>query len=290
MLYPLKALPHNFNSQPHKEADNTTKTLEILKQLFQLTASQGGWHYWLSQLRLLIHHFNSQPHKEADDLYGLAPVGVYISTHSLTRRLTIERRTICWQGTFQLTASQGGWPILIATPWVRLIFQLTASQGGWRPTTAGKAIYDYFNSQPHKEADLPVEGRWYCDYISTHSLTRRLTLCNASAESIGSISTHSLTRRLTGCTGGIALDGINFNSQPHKEADSCIITLWDIYLFQLTASQGGWPCHENMARMCVAFQLTASQGGWRAISLSTVLICSFQLTASQGGWQFEWDC
>ena len=42
MLYPLKALPHNFNSQPHKEADNTTKTLEILKQLFQLTASQGG--------------------------------------------------------------------------------------------------------------------------------------------------------------------------------------------------------------------------------------------------------
>ena len=131
MLYPLKALPHNFNSQPHKEADNTTKTLEILKQLFQLTASQGGWHYWLSQLRLLIHHFNSQPHKEADDLYGLAPVGVYISTHSLTRRLTIERRTICWQGTFQLTASQGGWRAISLSTVLICSFQLTASQGGW---------------------------------------------------------------------------------------------------------------------------------------------------------------
>ena len=56
----------------------------------------------------------------------------------------------------------------------------------------------YFNSQPHKEAD----GTLYRDsreekHISTHSLTRRLTIVDRVCNVAYCISTHSLTRRLT---------------------------------------------------------------------------------------------
>ena len=78
--------------------------------------------------------------------------------------------------------------------------------------------------------------------ISTHSLTRRLTFFSQSITLFYNISTHSLTRRLTGCTvlstyrHCISTHSLtrrltyagrvnhpareNFNSQPHKEADS----------------------------------------------------------------------
>ena len=120
----------HFNSQPHKEADisfffstfiivisthSLTRRLTGLKgdngdggKVFQLTASQGGWHtclfcvrpWWTFQLTAsqggwrssgshgCLHlYFNSQPHKEADGLTNF---------YAFTPR-------------FQLTASQGGW-------------------------------------------------------------------------------------------------------------------------------------------------------------------------------------
>ena len=75
----------------------------------------------------------------------------------------------------------------------------------------------HFNSQPHKEAD---EQDVCCEYdrvISTHSLTRRLTLQMVSHEAGSAISTHSLTRRLT----------------------ENIAVAFLTRIFQLTASQGG---------------------------------------------------
>ena len=54
-----------------------------------------------------------------------------------------------------------------------------------------------FNSQPHKEADLMDDVSYRCLYISTHSLTRRLTAIDSMSQIISDISTHSLTRRLT---------------------------------------------------------------------------------------------
>ena len=122
-----------FNSQPHKEADSCK--LQML-----------GWQLY----------FNSQPHKEADDVmivdYDNQEI---ISTHSLTRRLTIRPPFLCsvWKHfnsqphkeadevtfwieslscSFQLTASQGGWPKAVGDKIAAVIFQLTASQGGWR--------------------------------------------------------------------------------------------------------------------------------------------------------------
>ena len=55
----------------------------------------------------------------------------------------------------------------------------------------------YFNSQPHEEADQEVTGMAYADYISTHSLTKRLTVLQHFTRLGLYISTHSLTKRLT---------------------------------------------------------------------------------------------
>ena len=77
-----------------------------------------------------------------------------ISTHSLTRRLTISHDTFLF-------------------------------------------LYSYFNSQPHKEADVVNRNIWHPFHISTHSLTRRLTAGKPVLVPESDISTHSLTRRLT---------------------------------------------------------------------------------------------
>ena len=76
----------NFNSQPHKEADHIVLLC-----------------------RLALINFNSQPHKEADETFYNNSEIINISTHSLTRRLTVSQHTRCFRiRTFQLTASQGG--------------------------------------------------------------------------------------------------------------------------------------------------------------------------------------
>ena len=76
----------------------------------------------------------------------------------------------------------------------------------------------YFNSQPHKEADIHfVKEKDTTIFISTHSLTRRLTTIVFINNNWLCISTHSLTRRLT-----------------HYH-----LPRYFLMVFQLTASQGG---------------------------------------------------
>ena len=59
-------------------------------------------------------------------------------------------------------------------------------------------IQDYFNSQPHEEADEVVTASSFYLYdISTHSLTKRLTITRNPTDNMLVISTHSLTKRLT---------------------------------------------------------------------------------------------
>ena len=54
-----------------------------------------------------------------------------------------------------------------------------------------------FNSQPHEEAD-DYDREWVFDkFISTRSLTRRLTPTLSHGGCLDIISTRSLTRRLT---------------------------------------------------------------------------------------------
>ena len=80
----------DFNSQPHKEADEIWIQNQDPAVSFQLTASQGGWRTRSRNFKLIS----------------------FISTHSLTRRLTLPGVCCCptWV-VFQLTASQGGWHI-----------------------------------------------------------------------------------------------------------------------------------------------------------------------------------
>ena len=163
-----------FNSQPHKEAD---KQLEVPTQDVEHFNSQphkeadhrGAWktdgmRYFNSQphkeadrnstpyLRCIV-HFNSQPHKEADHTPPDLPCNGFISTHSLTRRLTATPCLSWLVSVFQLTASQGGWQLLADLEEDEKEFQLTASQGGWPGLSIVYHLFRYFNSQPHKEAD-----------------------------------------------------------------------------------------------------------------------------------------
>ena len=76
-----------FNSQPHKEADNTERRNNSGKNI--------STHSLTRRLTILMlkylaapRYFNSQPHKEADPTRAVGRTGINISTHSLTRRLT----------------------------------------------------------------------------------------------------------------------------------------------------------------------------------------------------------
>ena len=145
---------------------------------------------------------------------------IRISTHSLTRRLTLSCNTVVISFIFQLTASQGGWldghnfpnlPLMISTHSLtrrlthidstHLLVKGISTHSLTRRLTFNTCGFDiectYFNSQPHKEADY----EWAVFVLTFHY----------------------------------------FNSQPHKEADH---NGWSIEPksigFQLTASQGGW--------------------------------------------------
>ena len=75
--------------------------------------------------------------------------------------------------------------------------------------------------------------------ISTHSLTRRLTLDRKTQDDRKSISTHSLTRRLTlHISGKDESENISTHSLTRRLTVH-ISKLLYLEIFQLTASQGG---------------------------------------------------
>ena len=74
-----------FNSHPHKE-DDARKA----RQPYRPDC------------------FNSHPHKEDDQKYRFELMESDVSTHILTRRMTVEDVTKEIKKVFQLTSSQGG--------------------------------------------------------------------------------------------------------------------------------------------------------------------------------------
>ena len=101
------AMARHFNSQPHKEADRTVYKVPQVYRYFNSQphkeADLCSCIDWVSG-----RYFNSQPHKEADTLVALFHHDIFISTHSLTRRLTSAMSHTVNDLKFQLTASQGG--------------------------------------------------------------------------------------------------------------------------------------------------------------------------------------
>ena len=164
-----------------------------------------------------------------------------ISTHILTRRMTVREKIICTLSIFQLTSSRGGWRRFLiielsqkyfnshpheeddpggmiwkkanyyfnshpheeddmAATWIgvsHMTFQLTSSRGGWRRPIRIIPKELNFNSHPHEEDDgevIQVRGKYN---ISTHILTRRMTIRKDLYSFYQKISTHILTRRMT---------------------------------------------------------------------------------------------
>ena len=130
-----------------------------------------------------------------------------------------------------------------------------------------------FNSQPHKEADVNgVVSSWQFRTFQLTASQGGWRPYTAFVTSFPNISTHSLTRRLTAWSGRSRQIPSYFNSQPHKEADVFKYVIFIIAsLFQLTASQGGWRKTTVFRQRILKFQLTASQGGWQQFQTKTYL-------------------
>ena len=121
-----------------------------------------------------------------------------LSTHILTRRMTTVFCSCFSVKSFQLTSSQGGWRLMIM-----------CIIGRWT-----------FNSHPHKEDDILFIWSATFGYdLSTHILTRRMTLAFWNSFLISSLSTHILTRRMTQIICRDFICNQSFNSHPHKEDD-----------------------------------------------------------------------
>ena len=189
--------------------------------IFQLTSSQGGWRgnfsFGSDQLKL----FQLTSSRGGWRLIGLDERQIVdISTHILTRRMTLEIESgIFLILTFQLTSSRGGWHAAVLEEMTDLIisthiltrrmtfaymkvifshlFQLTSSRGGWLFSDTYPDNWQIFQLTSSR-------GGW-----RSTSLIFSLSIF---------ISTHILTRRMT---------------------SSCIGILY-FSIFQLTSSRGGW--------------------------------------------------
>ena len=304
-----------FRCRCNISTHSLTRRLTIISQdyhtrrTFQLTASQGGWrHRGQSALqcdsisthsltRRLTHHATFQFRSQRISTHSLTRRltwcfvficnNIHISTHSLTRRLT-KKYTTKRTGKKHFNSQPHKEADCGLYLWIY--------------------IFKYFNSQPHKEADafpfsayFPAftfqltasQGGWPLPgkccicllHISTHSLTRRLTHFCRYSEGNTRISTHSLTRRLTNDQRKEWLRNyISTHSLTRRLTFPCSCPRM-FEIFQLTASQGGWPVaylSSSSKRYISTHSLTR-----RLTAAVQTKLCNqslFQLTASQGGW------
>ena len=101
--------------------------------------------------------------------------------------------------------------------------------------------FDYFNSQPHEEADCnSLCKAANIELISTHSLTRRLTIAGVPKKTGAKDFNSQPHEEADDFRDKFCLSVYYFNSQPHEEADSNVrINADEVVAFQLTASRGG---------------------------------------------------
>ena len=98
--------------------------------------------------------------------------------------------------------------------------------------------------------------------ISTHILTKRMTIIHSFAAPAIYISTHILTKRMT------TNPTITFKAGT----------------FQLTSSRRGWPGRCMAISNVLLFQLTSSRRGWQHSNSLFYPSNIFQLTSSRRGW------
>ena len=144
---------------------------------------------------------------------------------------------------FQLTASRRGWP----DPGRRTLAGICISTHSLtkRLTLFISYIHHcsrYFNSQPHEEADDNLITLITAGFTFQLTASRRgWRYYSGTVIHADGISTHSLTKRLTVLSMENVFYCNHFNSQPHEEADVNVkLKMQDMLLFQLTASRRGW--------------------------------------------------
>ena len=231
----------NFNSHPHEEDDGTCQITK--KRTINIST-----HILTKRMTVTL---------------AACSFKTVISTHILTKRMTIapvqpkkEKRfqltssrrgwlnysIHAWNlSTFQLTSSRRGWQNSLATAFAPILFQLTSSRRGWQSIQTIQEPMKYFNSHPHEEDDEESNKHSNACDISTHILTKRMTiklLISRKRKSFQltssrrgwpaqeivlsepvSISTHILTKRMTEQA---------WQRKIRRE-------------FQLTSSRRGWP-------------------------------------------------
>ena len=88
-------------------------------------------------------------------------------------------------------------------------------------TEKGRRTWNfYFNSHPHEEDDDSLRLLNCHADISTHILTKRMTITAVFFQKTTDISTHILTKRMTYCLMMNSSVSTYFNSHPHEEDDN----------------------------------------------------------------------
>ena len=190
-----------------------------MPNIFQLTSSRRGWPF-----RRLFRRMGSD-----------------ISTHILTKRMTVN-----------LTLSS-----------VKPTFQLTSSRRGWPRGVAKADSKSNFNSHPHEEDDQCNSHIRYAFLFQLTSSRRGWRSSSGFTSLSFSISTHILTKRMT-----------RFR-QTKKKNQAFQLTssrrgwpvVWVLHtgkrIFQLTSSRRGWRLADSTSTPARSFQLTSSRRGWR---------------------------
>mgnify|MGYP006914247996 CR=1 FL=1 len=168
-------------------------------EAFQLTSSRRGWH----------------------GIFATVSDIIFISTHILTKRMTIPAPNMRHATSFQLTSSRRGWHWSGSVEGVWNISTHILTKRMTYTSIFNILIEYYFNSHPHEEDDgiLPFL-RKTGEGISTHILTKRMTLRTARRYCVVSISTHILTKRMTVRSIRRRTWFLYFNSHPHEEDDT----------------------------------------------------------------------
>ena len=123
-----------FNSHPHEEDDPMNFPLSSIGNIFQLTSSRRGWQLFYEYFSIfIIFQLTSSrrgwlipisfddsgiPFQLTSSRRGWRKAAEFIekyfriSTHILTKRMTIDYMIQCLKVAFQLTSSRRGWPFL----------------------------------------------------------------------------------------------------------------------------------------------------------------------------------
>ena len=144
-----------FNSHPHKEDDSTSYAPRMELQLFQLTSSQGGWRRRTIKKFCFICVSTHILTRRMTKNYSRQLCMFHVSTHILTRRMTksmvlMSKKTRCFNSHPHKEDDA------------------RKARQPYRP--------DCFNSHPHKEDDQKYRFELMESDVSTHILTRRMTV------------------------------------------------------------------------------------------------------------------